>query len=222
MDATYWGRKFGVLVFKDAIRNKILWRKFLSKKETLNDYAEGVKWLEDNGFKVYGFVCDGLKGLAKALSKYRVQYCQFHQIKTVKFYLTSNPELQASKELLHITLQLSVTDKESFIGKFEEWTLKWKDFLKERTFELKTGRTRYTHQRLRSAYLSIKRNMPLLWTYYDYPECYLPNTNNGIEALFTDLKTKMRVHNGLSNKNKMLFIDQYFYTKNIGTFLTNK
>ena len=24
MDATYWGRKFGVLVFKDAIRNKIL------------------------------------------------------------------------------------------------------------------------------------------------------------------------------------------------------
>lgn len=183
---------------------------------------EDVKWLEDNGYRVYGFVCDGLKGLTKVLSKYRVQYCQFHQIKTVKYYLTSKPELQASKELLHTILQLCVTDKESFIGMFEEWTLKWNDFLKERTLEQKTGRTRYTHQRLRSAYLSIKRNLPLLWTYYDYPECYLPNTNNGIEALFTDLKTKMMVHNELSNKNKMLFIDQYFYIKNIGAFLTIK
>ena len=213
MDATYWGRKFGVLVFKDAYRNKILWRKFLSKKETLSDYKEGVDWLEDNGFKIYGIVCDGLKGLSTMLSRYKVQLCQFHQVKTVKFYLTSKPELQASKELLHLVLQLCHTDKESFIGAFSEWLDKWKDFLKERSIEPKTGKTRYTHQRLRSAYLSIKRNMPLLWTYYDHPECFLPNTNNGIESLFTDLKTKMRVHNGLSKQNRMKFIDQYFYNK---------
>jgi hypothetical protein len=100
MDATYWGRKFGVLVFKDANRKKILWRKFLSKKETLFDYKEGVEWLEDNGFKIHGIVCDGLKGLPTMLSRYKVQLCQFHQVKTVKFYLTSKPELQASKELI--------------------------------------------------------------------------------------------------------------------------
>jgi len=29
MDTTYWGRNFGVLVFKDAHRKKILWRKFV-------------------------------------------------------------------------------------------------------------------------------------------------------------------------------------------------
>ena len=213
MDATYWGRKFGVLVFKDANRKKILWRKFLSKKETLSDYKEGVDWLEDNGFKIYGIVCDGLKGLPTMLSRYKVQLCQFHQVKTVKFYLTSKPELQASKELLHLVLQLCHTDKESFVGTFHEWMDKWNDFLKERSIEPKTGKTRYTHQRLRSAYLSIKRNMPLLWTFYDYPECHLPNTNNAIEALFTDLKTKIRVHNGLSKRNRMKFIDQYFYNK---------
>ena len=32
--------------------------------------------------------------------------------------------------------------------------------------------------RLRSTYLSVKRNMPLLWTFYDYPKTGLPNTNN--------------------------------------------
>lgn len=213
MDATYWGHRFGVLVFKDAHRNKILWRKFLSKKETVADYIEGVEWLENNGFNILGLVCDGLKGLATALSKYKVQYCQFHQVKTVKFYLTSKPELQAPKELLHIALQLCHTDKESFVGMFEEWFLRWKDFLKERSIEPKTGKTRFTHQRLRSAYLSIKRNMALLWTFYDYPDTTLPNTNNGIEALFTDLKTKIRVHNGLSKLNRMKFIDQYFYNK---------
>lgn len=213
MDATYWGRKFGVLVFKDANRKKILWRKFLSKKETLFDYKEGVEWLEDNEFKIHGIVCDGLKGLPTMLSKYKVQLCQFHQVKTVKFYLTSKPELQASKELLHLVLQLCHTDKESFVGAFYEWMEKWKDFLKERSLEPKTGKTRYTHQRLRSAYLSIKRNMPLLWTFYDYLEIHLPNTNNAIEALFTDLKTKIRVHNGLSKRNRMKFIDQYFYNK---------
>ena len=179
MDATYWGRNFGVLVFKDAWRKKILWRKFLRKKETIQDYIEGVEWLENAGFKISGVVCDGLKGLSKVLSRYNVQYCQFHQIKTVKFYLTSNPDLPASKELLSIALMLCHTDKESFIGAFNEWLDRWEYFLKERSIDPKTGRTRYIHQRLRSAYLSIKRNMPLLWTFYDKSELNIPNTNNG-------------------------------------------
>ena len=32
--------------------------------------------------------------------------------------------------------------------------------------------------KLRSAYFSVKLNMPLLWTFYDRPELGLPNTNN--------------------------------------------
>ncbi|MDR0873800.1 MAG: hypothetical protein LBN27_10130, partial [Prevotellaceae bacterium] len=51
MDTTYWGRNFGVVVFKDAHRKKILWRKFV-RYETLSDYEEGVLWLEANGFKI--------------------------------------------------------------------------------------------------------------------------------------------------------------------------
>jgi hypothetical protein len=29
------------------------------------------------------------------------------------------------------------------------------------------GKSRYTHQKVRSAYLSLKRNMKWLWTFYD-------------------------------------------------------
>ena len=52
--------------------------------------------------------------------------------------------------------------------------------------------------RLQSAYLSLKRNMPLLWIFCDHPETGLPNTNNALEGLFSDLKTKVRVHSGIS------------------------
>lgn len=41
MDATYWGRRFGVVVMKDSRTGKILWRKFITGKETLSDYREG-------------------------------------------------------------------------------------------------------------------------------------------------------------------------------------
>ena len=63
--------------------------------------------------------------------------------------------------------------------------------------------------RLRSAYLSLKRNMPLLWTFYEHPEIGLPNTNNGLEGLFSDLKTKVRVHSGIGKINRMKLIDEY-------------
>ena len=41
MDATYWGNDFGVLLIVDAYRKRLLWRKFLNKKETIADYLGG-------------------------------------------------------------------------------------------------------------------------------------------------------------------------------------
>ena len=36
LDTTYWGRNFGLMVIKDALRNKILWRKYV-RYETIKD-----------------------------------------------------------------------------------------------------------------------------------------------------------------------------------------
>lgn len=207
IDTTYWGRESGLMVFKDALRNKILWHKHV-KHETISLYLEGIEWLENNGFRIWGVVCDGLKGLLHSLSKYKVQMCQVHQQRIIQRYLTLNPELRASAELLELTKLLTKTDKESFIGAFEQWQNKWSVFLKERTVD-PAGRSRYTHQRLRSAYLSLKRNMKWLWTFYDYPETGLPNTNNALEGTFTDIKTKLRVHSGMKKSNRQKFLDEY-------------
>lgn len=213
MDATYWGRDFGVLLIVDAYRKRLLWRKFLDKKETIADYLEGIEWLRENNFIIRGIVCDGLRGLAQSLSQYKVQYCQFHQVKTAVEYLTKNPQTEAGQELLKIAYLLCHTDKESFEGMLEMWHTKWDRWLKQRTLDRKTGKKVYTHRRVRSAYFSMKRNMKWLWTYYDYPDTPIPNTNNILEAINTDLKSKLRVHNGMSKRYRKLFIDEYFKLK---------
>ncbi|GBU08716.1 hypothetical protein AwDysgo_20470 [Bacteroidales bacterium] len=105
------------------------------------------------------------------------------------------------------------TDKENFVGAFERWLEHWDVFLKERAKDPTTGKSRYVYRKLRSAYLSLERNMPFLWTWYDNIELGIPNTNNGLEGLFTDLKTKLRNHNGLSKEHRKSFIDHYFNTK---------
>ncbi len=209
MDTTYWGRNFGLMVIKDALRKKILWRKYV-KHETVADYKEGVWWLISQGFKIYGAVIDGMKGLAQSLP-FPVQLCQFHQMLMVRRYLTQEPELDASRELLELVNSITKMDKESFIGLFNEWYERNKDVVNERVHDRRIKRKTppYMRPRLRSAYLSVKRNMPLLWTFYDRPELGIPNTNNGLEGVFSDIKTKLRVHSGISREHRKKLIDEY-------------
>ncbi len=209
MDTTYWGRNFGLMVIKDALRKKILWRKYVTH-ETIADYVEGVRWLRSKGFRVYGAVIDGMRGLAQSLP-FPVQLCQFHQMLMVRRYLTQEPELDASRELLELVNNITNMDKESFVGAFGEWYDRNKDVVNERVHDRRIKRKTppYMRPRLRSAYLSIKRNMPLLWTFYDHPELGIPNTNNGLEGIFSDIKTKLRVHSGISREHRKKLIDEY-------------
>ena len=210
MDTTYWGRNFGLMVIRDALRGNVLWHKYV-RHETVARYVEGVEWLKCNGFRIYGAVIDGLRGLPQALKPIPVQMCQFHQMLAVRRYLTQEPDLEASRDLLTLVNMLTKTDKESFTGAFGEWHEKYGAVINERVHDKRIKRKTppYMRPRLRSAYLSVKRNMPLLWTFYDYPQTGLPNTNNALEGLFSDLKTKVRVHRGISREHRKKLLDGY-------------
>lgn len=206
MDTTYWGRNFGLMIMKDAFRNKILWYKFV-RSETVADYREGIDWLRDNGFRIYGIVCDGMRGLFKEFRCYRMQMCQFHQISIVRRYLTRSPDLQASIELLDLSNRLSKMSETGFMAALDEWHKRWSGFLKERTSS--NGHTQFTHQNVRRAYLSINYFMPYLWTFEHYPEYHIPNTNAGIESMNAKIKTMLRVHSGISKYRRMKLIQEY-------------
>jgi hypothetical protein len=208
MDTTYWGRGFGVMLFKDALtKENIL--KYYVKTETNAKYVEGLETLKAKGFDIMAIVCDGRKGLIQSFGDIPVQMCQFHQAAIIRRYLTKKPKLQAAKELLLVVDLMKSTDKESFEGALQIWYDKWREFLNERTVNQDTKKSHYTHKKLRSAYRSLKNNLNSLFTWYDNIELGIPNTTNAIDGHFADLKNKLRNHNGLSMTRKKKFIDGF-------------
>ncbi len=117
--------------------------------------------------------------------------------------------MPAAIELKELTSLMTETDKESFQGALNEWHDKWKIFLNERTICETTGKSYYTHKRLRSAYRSLTTTLKWLFRWYDYIELGIPNTTNAIDGHFADLKNKLRNHNGLSIERKKKFIDEF-------------
>lgn len=124
--------------------------------------------------------------------------------------MTRNPKQQASIELSKVTLTLTHSKKEEFKQRLEKWHLKWEKYLNERSINLETGRSFYTHKKLRSAYLSLCRNMPYLFVFEQYVDFKIPNTTNALDGSFSDLKNKLRNHNGLTLTRKKKFIDGFF------------
>lgn len=208
IDTTYWGRDFGVMLFKDNITKENL-LKYYVRNETNAKYRQGIAALEFQGFTINAIVCDGRRGLIQSFENIPVQMCQFHQASIVRRYITKNPRMPAAIELKQITELMKQTDKESFEGALSDWYLRWETFLNERTINEQTGKSHYTHKRLRSAYRSLKTNLKWLFTWYDHIELNIPNTTNAIDGHFADLKNKLRNHNGLSIKRKKKFIDEF-------------
>lgn len=208
MDTVYFKRTFGVMVLRDWYERKnLLWR--FVKNETIDLYKECVEDLISRGFDIEGIVVDGRRGIFNAFGKIPVQMCHFHQTKIVQRYITLNPKLQASIELWRVVHRMTRTDKESFEYWLKMWFEKWRDFLNEKSTDLMTGKWRYTHGRLRSAYNSLKSNLDNLYTYLSkdlYPK--MPNTTNSLEGTFGHLKRKINLHAGLKIERKKKLLDE--------------
>ena len=211
LDTTYFSRTFGVMLFQDAASGRILHRKFV-KSETNKDYLDGLRSIEDSGTRIKAVVCDGHIGLLQAITSCPVQMCQFHQLQIVRRLLTGNPHLPAGIELLTLTRNMFYMGKEEFISSFEKWCEKWKEFLDERTLLL-SGRTIYTHRRLRTARRSIRTHLKWLYTYEENPQLEIPNTTNRLEGFNAQLKRALRNHNGMNETNKKKFIDSFMNIK---------
>lgn len=207
IDTTYFGRSFGVMVFRCAWRHKNLSWRFV-EYETVEGYVAGIRELERAGWIIRGIVCDGRRGLFKAFPGIPMQMCHFHQVQIVTRYITRRPKLSAGKELRKIVLLLKETDEASFSFWLKEWHEKWKDFLGEKAYDLKSKKYHYIHKRLRSGYRSLKTHLPHLFTFERYFRLNIPNTTNSLDGAFSHVKEKIRVHRGLKNHRRNKLINQ--------------
>ena len=209
MDTTYFGRRFGVMVLFDSISGKALSVTEV-KNETNALYAEAIGSLKAKGIEIQSIVCDGRKGLPQLFPDIPVQLCHFHQVKTVGRYLTRNPQTAAGQGLWHLALTLKSGRRAGFESSLKAWFERHKDFFNERTKNPETGKSYYTHPRLRSAYFSLKRNMGNLFVFEEHPDLSIPNTTNLLDGAFAGLKRHLACHHGMRMANKVRFIKVRF------------
>lgn len=206
-DTTFFGRGYGILVVRCPRLKKNAHFHEISL-ETPAEYRKARAVLRADGYVIEAAVIDGKRGILAVFNDIPVQFCQFHQIAIVRRYLTSRPKLEAGKELRAITLTLSTMAEKPFIGLLTIWYEKWWRFLKERTYSEDGKHWQYTHRRIRSAYRSLKTNMPYLFTYRKYPELKIPNTTNSLDGFFSKLKQLLNVHRGMTIERRYRLIKE--------------
>ena len=81
--------------------------------------------------------------------------------------------------------------KVTFQSALQAWFEQHEGFLNERS--TRKPATHTTHKALRSAYLSLKRNLDYLFTFGAYPGFGIHNTTNLLDGRFADLKRKLGV-----------------------------
>jgi hypothetical protein len=195
-DTTFWGRVYGVTVFRSwDLKRNIWWTEVQSEKMAHYHYGRNI--LEERGWTFTAAVVDGRRGLATVFKDIPVQVCHFHQLRTIIKYLTRRPKTDAGRELRTLALTLTKTNEKEFTDRLVAWEKKWHNFYTQKTYVLGTKHWYYTHKNVRSAYLSLKRNLPYLFTYQKYPELNIPNTTNTIDGYFASVKKKVAAHHGL-------------------------
>ena len=211
IDATYWGRNWGILLAIDEATGRVLYIAFI-KHETIQSYIDAVEAIVTAGYMIKGIIIDGKQELFTAFKDYPIQMCQFHMLQIVKRYLTQNPKMIAARELQLICRGMIYQAKEDFEKDYMTWKACWKVFLNKRTIH-KDGKTYYLHRRIRTLVNSIDFYLPYLFTFQSAECVGMPNTNNKIEGTFTDLKKNLNNHSGLTKEHRQQFIIAYFQNR---------
>lgn len=201
-DTTFFSRHDGVLVFRADGKN-LYWR--FVESETVEVIADSLNVLDQAGYRFKSITIDGRKGVIHLLeARYPglpIQLCQFHQAQIVRRYTTNIPKTECGQALKTLMNFLTKTGYNTFESMLLSLYEQYHDFLVERNEQ-----GEFRHRRLRSAFRSLKSNLPYLFTYKQYPELNIPNTTNSCDGSFAHWKQKIKLHRGLKKerRNKMI------------------
>ena len=185
--------------------------------ETNAHYEEALRSIERRGYIVRGIIIDGKRSLFKLFEDYPIQMCQFHMQQIVRRNLTLHPKLLAARELNELMRGLTKMTESEFGQRYQQWKQRWSSTIKRRSVSKTTGKSCYTHKRLRTAMNSIDFYRPYLFT-YQKPECAgMPNTNNKIEGIITDLKKNLNTHSGMNEQSRRRLISGFFLASDSDT-----
>jgi hypothetical protein len=197
-DATHIGEEILLTARAPKLKANLGWSWI--EEETKSVYALLKHNIESRGYLLTAVVLDGRRGIPTVFLGIPIQICQFHQLQIVRRKLTLKPETEAGQQLLSLVFCIAKSNEKEFSERLEEWHKTFKPFIDEKIYILGTRRWRFVHRRVRSAYLSLERNLPFLFTYQKYPELEIPNTTNSLDGYWSRLKNLLTAHRGKSPK----------------------
>lgn len=204
VDATYFGERteeasWCTVAFRDFYDQEDLWWSFCDT-ETTSVYWEGRHRLESLGYIILSVTADGFGGIKQAFFDIPYQMCHVHMERLLRKGTTRNPKTEAGQVLRALTLSLFDTDSATFKRRYQDYLLKYTPFLNQKTINSETGRSEWTHERLRIASMSIIHHLPYLFTYENNTR--IPKDTNALEAHFRHINEVTAVHCGLSRVQK--------------------
>ncbi len=201
-DATFFGRGYGLLVYRAEGRN-IYWREIDTEK--LAYMEEDLRFLHKQGWCFSSFTIDGRQGVIRLVERLfpqaPIQLCLFHQKQIIRRYTTGNPKTDCGKAIKELMTNITFMQENNFLKSLQAIKDEHRDFLKERN---ENGQ--FMHRRLRSALRSLTTNAPYLFTSKNYPNLNIPTTTNSCDGSFAHWKAKVKIHRGLKKERRTKMI----------------
>ena len=193
----------------------------LSDSERYEEIKEDLENLRTLNIKIESITCDGHRAILKAIRKVFkneviIQRCLVHIQRMSRIWLTKAPKSIPGWQLLKLTQQLHLIKSEEqklyWLRALYDWDLEHQVFLKERSYNTKSGRTWYTHKMVRRVRHLLIRAFPEMFNYIDNDKIH--KSTNALESFFGHLKDNLSIHRGLTPKHRRNFIQWYLFLRN--------
>jgi hypothetical protein len=225
VDVTFFGKRnhrdhFWILSVYSCTYKRVIYAKEIAT-ETVEEYQKCHGELRLHGWTIDIMVCDGKPGVMKYFQEQwiSVQMCHFHLHGIITRKIGLYPKIAQWKALKQVVHMLKNTNYDLFYGAYMQTLISHYSFINERyDTPLKKRKWRYKHEKIRSAYMSILKFLPNLFTYQTIPFCFskCPNTTNHLDGgVFSHLKEKTNLHRWKTKKRKIAIIFELLFKINI-------
>ena len=225
VDGKWLKRKGVILIHRNETDKQVLWWSWVKSESyaaILSDLVSLSSLLPNTPIGAVsdwkGAITSGTRGVFGPISHQR---CLAHVIRDVKKHLAKKSPMEATQQLRRIGLDIikvkTQEDKEVWITWLNIWEMIYGYLLTEKSYQeqelqIQTDKPRrrkwwYTHKDLRAGYRLLSKDQTSLFIHLEHK--LIPTTNNGLEAINGDIKTKLANHRGMSHLRQFAFVSWY-------------
>ena len=216
IDGTYYSDDHCLILYRAENLKRTIFYRFTTHEDQ-NEIAADLLSIRDLGYDVIGVTTDGGDNIIRAVEyvfpDVPRQRCVVHVQRDCLTSITQRPRSTEAKLFRNLVQDFSicrtVNDKLWWLNMYHNWEDDYKEFVFQKAVISYSHQEYYVHNDLRKAYIHLKRAIPNLFTYIDYPG--VPKTTNALEAFFGHIKDQIRLHRGLAESRIDNFIKWYLF-----------